>query len=155
MKVLFLDIDGVCNRMVAYEPQFSPDCLAHLTMILRETGASTVLSSSWRDIIHRGDMTLSGFTTMLHTHGLYGLRLIGVTPPDSEDDDYDNRGRQIRYWLARNREVAGIERYCVIDDDDDGISALHKPFVRTDGRVGLTAEKAAEVIRWLNGEDKS
>ena len=63
MKYLFLDIDGVLNHEEWYrnrvniykifhkywwEDCFDPECVKRINIILQETGARLVVSSSWR-----------------------------------------------------------------------------------------------------------
>lgn len=47
-KVIFLDIDGVLNSNRSTEPIIAEDMVKRLAHIARKTGASIVLSSSWR-----------------------------------------------------------------------------------------------------------
>lgn len=159
--ILFLDIDGVLN---AHEwdaevmcGQIHPDKVDRLNRVLRATGARIVLSSAWRYIVHRGEMNLMGMEWLLRSHRVLADRLVGVTAPDSmvrrpyRGDPAtwtpapDERGPQISRWL---RENGGMARpYAVVDDLDLGISACGHPFVRTDGKVGLTDGDADRLIR--------
>lgn len=165
MKVLFLDIDGVLNGH-EYNPDagsclIKRDCIQRLNRILRETGAKIVVSSAWRYIMLTTEesppaMTMVGFEYMLRTHGASSVDLMGMTGSDEEfgwsmENNVPVRGKQIRRWLADHRPHFEIDSYCVLDDDDLGISELHSEcFVRTDGRVGLTDENADDVIAVLN-----
>lgn len=47
-RVIFLDIDGVLTSF-AYDDGLDPACLLRLDGLVRDTGASLVLISSWRD----------------------------------------------------------------------------------------------------------
>lgn len=151
--VLFLDIDGVLNDHNWVGDAESCDikrkCILQFNRIIRETGAVVVLSSAWRYMIHGEAMTLSGFAYMMRTHGMTGAaELIGLT---CRDEEIEHRGDQIAAWLKEHPEVT---RYVVLDDDDgDSVSRCqdrHKhPFVRTDGRIGMTAEDADRVIALL------
>lgn len=145
--VIFLDVDGVVNG--SGPRQFEPDCIRELNRILAVTEAKVVISSSCRQLMidqdgARADMTVSGFTTMLRTHGILGLEILGHIGPDT-----DTRGALIRKWLKENRNLP-ISRYVVIDDCDHDITAESLPFVQTDGSKGLTVESADQVIRVLN-----
>lgn len=153
MKVIFLDIDGVLNRYVPNTPQFCPKCVEQINRVLATTEAHVVVSSSWRQLMidqdsGRADMTIEGFSMMLRTHGIYGLKIIGHIGPDL--DDY-TRGGLIRKWLKTHRFEA-VDRYVVIDDCDEGISAESLPFVKTNPNDGLTLDAANDVIRLLNRE---
>lgn len=153
MKLIFLDIDGVLNSHGQLD--FEPDCIEQFNRILAATEARVVLSSSWRYLMLDQEgcpksMTLSGFATMLRTHHVKGLHLIGHTEPDEAiGDEGPFRGPLIRKWMKDNRHKEW-QRYVVIDDDNDGISECSLPFVMTDGNKGLTVESANDVIRALN-----
>lgn len=164
--LIFLDVDGVLN---AHE--FDPECgcgqihrekVDRLNRILRATGARVVLSSAWRYLIHRDEMNLMGMEWLLRSHGLLAGRLRGITRMDTKvaRRDYngtpsswaitDERGEQIREWLAINTAVE--PPYVVIDDLDLGISEAGHPFVQTDGAVGLTDADADAAIEMLAGK---
>lgn len=160
MKLVFLDIDGVLN-----DHDFDPESLCgrihHDKMkifnhILRHTGAMVVLSSAWRYIVHRNELTLAGIDWLLRSHGMLANRLIGITREDTMCREPYNgdpktwpmpneRGEQIAMWLSDGEP----HRYVVIDDLDLGISEWGHPFVQTDGKVGLTVEDADRVIALL------
>lgn len=161
MKILFLDIDGVLNSHdFDHEALSGPihrDKMELLNKVLKVTDSKIVISSSWRYIIHRGEATLEGFDWMMRSHGLYANRLVGYTRKDHmavrmqpftgklEEWPIENeRGLEIKDWL----EGKEIEKYAVVDDLDLGISQLH-PFVQTDGKVGLTATNAFDLIGLL------
>jgi hypothetical protein len=93
-----------------------------------------------------------GLRTLLRSHGAKGAMIIGHTDADEViGDNPPFRGLLIRKWLKDNRDKP-IDRYVVVDDDNDGITECKLPFVRTDGNKGLTVEAANEVIRILNRE---
>jgi hypothetical protein len=149
--VLFLDMDGVLNGHDHDEGAESntlrPDCVARLNRVLAETGCSVVMSSAWRYMVLNGAMTLSGFGYMLRTHGIrVPGRLIGTTGRDTQTEDPDERGRQIKAWLAEHPEVT---RYAVVDDMALGFEGM--PVVRTDGARGLTDADADALIALLRG----
>lgn len=134
MKVVFLDIDGVLNGHEfdagAQSNTIRRDCVLRFNRLLAESGASVVLSSAWRYMILGNAMTLGGFTYMLQTHGVAGLKLIGHTVSDEEIPD---RGDQIKEWLSRHPEV---ETFAVLDD-----LAVNVPFlVQTHSELGLIDE---------------
>ncbi len=147
-----LDIDGVLNK---YGPEtFHPDCIAQLNRVLAATEASICVSSAWRHLLHdqdgaRADMTASGFTTMLRTHGARGVRIVGFTDMDTDES---TRGGLIRQWMKAHRARLGIDKYVVLDDEDDGISGESLVFVQTSSTTGLDAGAADDVIRLLNRE---
>lgn len=135
-------------------PWLEPACVQQFNRVLQVTEARVVISSSWRQIMipqdgETADMTAGGFTTMLRTHGITGLEILGHIGPDT-----DTRGALIREWLNRNARFGPhvIDRYVVLDDCDHGISSQSLPFVLTNPNEGLTVEAANDVIRLLNRE---
>lgn len=145
MPFLFLDLDGVVNTH-----DFCPECkhgpvhrdkMNLVNRVLRETGASVVISSAWRYLVHNGDMTLIGFERMMRSHGMIADRVVGVTPPDTMVREQYNgvpsswpleneRGTQIAEWLAARALISSDPtppRYAVVDDLDLGISAKGHP----------------------------
>lgn len=152
-------------------------CIRELSRIVETTGCKIVLSSAWRYMIHGRAMTLLGFQYMLRTHGLVCMGknlLIDVTIPDEVCPRCDKRhkgmgrfdtrrqlhrcegcntamtrGAQIAAWLRKNRRKLKVKRYAVVDDEDYNEAMRKHPFVQTDGAVGLTREKADEIIAML------
>ena len=84
-KVIFLDVDGVLNSNRSTEPTIAEDMVKRLAHIVEKTGASIVLSSSWRyeyvrhinpeSDYYNKDVDL--FITMLQK---YGLEIADTTP---------------------------------------------------------------------------
>ena len=112
MEVIFLDIDGVLNiNSPSYHTSyFFPDGTIkyieeHLTQrlnyLIKTTGASVVISSSWRGDMDdlKSQMEKAGF--------LYWKDVIGKTPR------LKYRGDEIRDYL-NNHE---IEKYVVLEDE--------------------------------------
>lgn len=167
MKVIFLDIDGVLNAPARTGScRLFFECVEQLNAVVKATGAKIVLSSTWRIAVHGGSMTLGGFEYMLHTHGGIGLRIVGLTISDDLCSNCGQtirahecsacnltitRGRQITAWLKSRSDV---ESYVAIDDEDDITSQGH-PLVRTNGKLGLTAEDASRAIGILNAPTAS
>jgi hypothetical protein len=137
MKVIFLDIDGVLNCKKTRNPRDFPyivetKLLRRLTSLLEKCSAKVVLSSTWRyDPI--------GVIAAKH----WGIPFIDVTP------DLPKRPRrdEIVAWLKRHPEV---ERFVVIDDDDDGLDDL--PLFQPSNTTGLTAKICNGVHKYLMGE---
>ena len=156
-----------------------PKCVAHLNWVLERTGCKLVLSSAWRYMIYRRAMSIDGFWYMFRTHGLAnqgrGNPFVGLTirdewcvhcgnrsskwgPPNKDGDlacracgTCSTRGDQITCWLTDNKEPP-VERYCVVDDLDLGISAAGHPLVLTNGRLGLTRGKAKAIVELLRDD---
>lgn len=154
MKLLFLDIDGVLNGHEKNEAEvcgIKPECASQLNRIIEQTDCKLVISSAWRYLIHSGVMNTVGFERMLNTHGVRVYkRIAGVTRPDANLSDKHERGKQIRDWVNGTHR-SEIERYAVVDDDDElGIPEAGHPFVKTDGKVGLTEADADRLIALLS-----
>lgn len=150
--VLFLDIDGVLNGhefdRAAESSTIRPACVKRLNRVLRETRCAVVISSAWRYMVLGGGMTLMGFGYMLRTHGVAIVGgLLGTTGRDTQTEDPNERGRQIKAWLAEHPEVT---RYAVVDDMQLGFEGM--PIVRTNGAEGLTDNDADKLIELLGGE---
>jgi HAD domain in Swiss Army Knife RNA repair proteins len=135
MKVIFLDIDGVLNTTNSRKPSkdakvIEPLLLARLRSLLADTGAQTVLSSTWR---HEPD-------------GLACARRLGVlfsgVLPDLRPRP---RNEEIIAWLKTHRDV---ERFVVIDDDDDCLDAF--PLFQPVPSSGLTDKMAKAAADYLN-----
>lgn len=158
MKVIFLDIDGVLNGHEwddeAKSCSIRRECVKHLSRIVSETGAKLVISSAWRYMILREQMTDCGFGYMLRTHGLVcgepGPLVIGHTGPDREPCQFDDRALQIKAWLAEHSDV---ERYIALDDEDYEFSKHNVDFLLTDSATGLTEADANLAIAHLTGLD--
>lgn len=159
MKVIFLDIDGVLNGhgfdRSAQSCTIRPDCVVRFNRLLRETGAKVVLSSAWRYMVTGGAMTVRGFEYMLRTHGVAGCHIIGHT---CTDEECAGRGKQIRRWVEES-PYGPIDAYVVLDDEEYDIrepsptfnhaGTNAHPFVRTDGKVGLTDADVEAAVRLL------
>ena len=137
MKILFLDIDGVLNSerssaaLGGYPHDFSerelakfdPVALALVRKLLDATGASVVLSTSWR----------STFTCEQVEHGL-GIPVVGATPDLGGDWC---RADEIAHWLAAHPEVT---RFAIVDDlpMDFEFASIQDRFVQTNPAWGLS-----------------
>lgn len=132
MKVIFLDIDGVLNTCNGLETGINRGLVEHLNMLVRDSGASVVVSSSWRVA------GLRRIRTTLREHGFIG-RVSGVTPITG----LGIRGLEIQAWLDTCRwSVTGL----VILDDNGDMAHLHPHLIQTDYRKGLTPDDVSEAI---------
>lgn len=145
MKVLFLDIDGVCNS-AAWAKQgnslwhgTAPELVKLVRRIIKETDCKVVLSSTWRlypearavvrrDVCHFIDCTLD----------LQAGAKRGIV----------ERGVEVQDWLDRHPSVT---QYAIIDDDSDFLP--HQWHFKTTWQMGLTPEIADAVIAHLNAVD--
>ena len=137
MKVVFLDIDGVLNCSKTPNPRNLPYVVDELLLarfrdLLRRTGASVVLSSTWR-------YDPAGLFAAKH----YGIPFIDVTP----DLPQEPRCKEVLEWLRTHPDVS---RYAVIDDEDDELDEL--PLFQPSRRTGLTDKIADGVADYLEGK---
>jgi hypothetical protein len=149
MKVIFLDIDGVCNYEKWYknsevhtlqEPDLDPKCIERINRLCDLTGAKIVVSSDWR---------FDGFyKTRLENAGLKNI--IGHTPIFIWDyvksQLNTNRGDEINEWLIQNPEVT---EYCIIDDSDDFNDEQHSHFVNVNLYYGFTDNDLNKCLKIL------
>jgi hypothetical protein len=151
-RVLFLDIDGVLNHRANFLPSrhgspLCPDAIRRLRDVARRTACRVVLSSTWRMVDHFVEQleAAGGFpgrhddwrTVQLPVETRNGLI---VTP--------HHRGREIAEWLSRHGEV---ERYAIVDDDDDMLPEQAPFFVRTSFETGLQDGHVEQLVRILIG----
>ncbi len=136
-RLLFLDIDGVCNSAEWFEKMqadalsrrpishmIDPECVARLNRLLERSGAHVVISSSWR-IIH----ILGEINAALVEKGFTG-KIIGKTPVRGP-----NRGSEIQKWLSDHYRDA--ENIVILDDNSD-MGHLMPCLVLTSWSCGLT-----------------
>jgi hypothetical protein len=137
MKIIFLDIDGVLNCKRTPNPRkfpfiVDPVLLERFRRLLEVTGAQVVLSSNWR-------FDPAGLFSAEH----YGIPFI-ASPPDLEGQP---RCNAILEWLRCHPDV---ERFIVIDDEDDELDAL--PLFQPLRSTGLTDEIVEAAADYLNGK---
>jgi len=105
-KIIFLDCDGVLNRIAAGDMRyFTPECFQYFRDIVLRTGAKIVLSTSWREFTDWESMLKDFF-------GAIGISIIGKTPII----DTDHRPQEIQSYLDAHGEE--ISNYVVLDDID-------------------------------------
>ena len=96
------------------------------------TGAQVVLSSNWR----------------FDPAGLFSVKYYGVPFVDTLPELPDQpRCHEVRAWL---REHPDVERFIVIDDEDDGLDPL--PLFQPSRKTGLTREMVHAAADYLNGK---
>lgn len=146
MKVLFLDIDGVCNSRAFAEAGNSlwnntdPAAVAMVRRIIKETKCDVVLSSTWRmypdsrkavkeQVCHYIDMTID----------MQAGAKRGVV----------ERGLEVQEWLDRHPAVT---HYAILDDDADFLP--DQWLFKTTFDTGITEEIAQAVIDHLNAPER-
>jgi len=145
MKILFLDIDGVLNRL---KPQrngycgFDPICVENLNYVLLTIpDLYIVISSSWRYMISPRTMTLEGFEFMLLASGVCcKARVAGATV---RDDAIPERSDQVKHWLDTHPEVT---KHLALDDMCWEFGSRNVISLRTDSHVGLTEKESKQII---------
>lgn len=145
MKVLFLDIDGVCNSAEWVKRGNNPwhgtdpELVKLVRRIIKETKCDVVLSSTWRlypearavvkrDVCHFMDVTKD----------MQGGAKWGVV----------ERGHEVQEWLDRH---PAVEQYAILDDNSDFLP--HQWLFLTTWEKGITEDIAQAVIHHLNAKD--
>lgn len=136
MKILFLDIDGVCNcvstrGIEVHMFPIDPAMAARVAKIIANTECEVVLSSSWR----------------FSKEGVQAVKDRICPLLDVTGDERRIRGFEITEWLEKHPEVT---RYAILDDNFDA-GFLHKGnFFKTTWEKGLTDRITNRVITHLN-----
>ena len=131
MLIIFLDLDGVITTM----GKINPIRVEIVKKVIKESGASVVLSSTWR--LNAASYALAE-------------RIIGnfysFTPdfPNAPgNDDTERRGYCVQAWLKEHPEV---QKYAIIDDSALFLPEQEPNLFRTSGSLGITDEIADKVI---------
>jgi hypothetical protein len=159
LKVIFLDIDGVLNNRDTLTNNYSYNCSPAawsaescdvLKEIVEKTGASVVISSTWR-------------LTLMHMIE-HGFKMIDIPMPIDKtcslagiyNENAPNefiresiRGDEIEQWLSLNPQVT---HYVIIDDNSDMLpDQLANHFVQTDMyEGGLKREHIPRILEILS-----
>lgn len=146
MKILFLDIDGVCNSAAYAERRkkggllgIDPAPAALVRRIVKETGCNVVLSSTWRLYdkaradVRRDVCSFIDCTRNLQAGSKRGRVL---------------RGEEVAEWLHRH---PAVKQYAILDDDSDFLP--NQWLFKTTFKEGLTEDIAQAVIDHLNAID--
>jgi hypothetical protein len=133
--VLFLDIDGVLAHFGSND-RLDPACLARLDTLVTASGATLVLTSSWRD-----SYGLDGTAACLAAAGLRATlaRAVPRLPLGTRSDE-------IRAYLG---DYVGA-RFVILDDVPPD-RALRDFAVITDDFVGLTDADVQRARNLLKG----
>jgi hypothetical protein len=136
VKVIFLDIDGVMitgtyrvrsNTYTGYA--FDPSCVAYLNEILDLTGASIVVTSTWR--VGR---SLQQLQQLFKENGI-SRGVAGQTPVI----EYGTRGQEIYQYIHESRldSEHEVKRFIILDDNDVMSEHLSPFFIRTEWSKGI------------------
>jgi len=150
--VIFLDIDGVVHSLYGQD-LFRESCLVLLEKIVRGTGASIVLSSTWRTQARARETV----NVVLKQRRLAAF--IDVTRDlSAEMHRHVPREVEICEWVDRHPEV---ERWIAIDDIDlqcDKTECAHRlrgHFVHTSSACGLVPGDADLALRLMAAQLRS
>jgi hypothetical protein len=174
MLVIFLDIDGVLNTEsfvgCAFQVQeilnknkitnislndiirdqygllFDPLSVKSLEIIIKNTGAKLVISSTWR---HSGIEIMQEMWKIRNLPG----EVVDITPTLRNTEDKRpfkercDRGHEIKKWLDTHPEVTG---YLILDDDDDMLPEQQPNFLQTHFQYGLMTKQIQLATEILN-----
>lgn len=154
MKVIFLDFDGVLTSSKAWGV-LDPGKMELLWRILKETGASIVISSSWREFDLKSTLNklTGGKEDYKNTSMRWLDKVVGVTPRPFVDDficyDEWNREEEIKKYLDEHPE---IDNFIILDDMEDEFidKQLIGRLVKTEMKNGLQEDNVVEAIKLLN-----
>ena len=159
MKLIFLDVDGVLNR-VQTKTQAPSGCtgiemelVKNLAMIVNETNALIILTSDWKIEWEAVSFGCSEDAKYLNEMlAKEGLQIVGKTYDDHVFDFFlQDRGRGIHRYLDA---LENAEGYVVIDDHvfGDCDEEIQRHLIKTNSFEGLSVEKAEQAIGILNNE---
>lgn len=117
-----------------------PTMVSYLNTIIEATGANVVLSTAWRKIFSRAEIT-----GILKFHGFKGT-IIDITPITFS---YRPRNLEIYSWFRSNIEE--VNSFVILDDLLIAGENYPSNFINTDPDIGLTREEAEKAIAILNG----
>ena len=145
MKVLFLDIDVVLNRLGDEEGHgavkkrvgrskfvsLDPEVLAIYRAMIAQVDVVVVLSSAWR--------MLPSLCRHLEQNG---VDFDDITP--CADPTLDLlRGHEIQLWLD---QFPVVKRYAILDDGSDMLEHQMPNFFQASPQTGLTRELASQIV---------
>ena len=132
-KYIFLDIDGVLNgqHSINETPLYS-FYLNNLKELINKTNAKIILSSSWRNFLHKENNKY-----VPNKEGGYGDKLIkafdelNLEIHDTTELGYskNKRGFQIKEWLDNYADKE--YKYIILDDDEDMLTEQFEYFIKT------------------------
>lgn len=145
-RIVFLDFDGVLNRISDDNTLLQPDYwenptqaehVARLERLVARAQAKVVISSSWR-----ARLTLEELRATLRARGFTG-DVIGTTPRFRVGD----RSLEIAAWLSAN---PGTHAFAILDDDQ--LANVDDRLVLTHPEHGLTDADVEAALKLLLGQ---
>ena len=146
MKIIFIDIDGVLNSAYGVGPYISDmeiEKVELLDRLIKESESSGIVITSDRrcsevDLYNK-----------IEAFNKYNINVLGITRYPNEEDDEDNRGKQIIDYLSSSHNE--IDKIVILDDNDDGISSyFDNEFVLVNRLYGFNKEiydKALKILK--------
>eukprot|EP00310_Coccolithus_braarudii_P018159 CAMPEP_0183339096 /NCGR_PEP_ID=MMETSP0164_2-20130417/6151_1 /TAXON_ID=221442 /ORGANISM="Coccolithus pelagicus ssp braarudi, Strain PLY182g" /LENGTH=208 /DNA_ID=CAMNT_0025509051 /DNA_START=36 /DNA_END=662 /DNA_ORIENTATION=+ len=132
--VLFLDVDGVLHPPNPKQErlQFRRSCMELLSQVVAESGATIVLSTTWR--LHVGARQ-----HLAARLAEYGLSFVSRTPSIAQFQ----RPKEILSWVRKHKPVTWV----AVDDWPlhEGGDPLAGHFVQTKARFGLQQDTADKI----------
>lgn len=132
-KYIFLDVDGVLNGNHSISKyQLFPNYLNNLKILVNETKAMIVLSSSWRNLFHKeNDKLVANFPNKRGDLLLKELSKLNLEIFDTTKLGYSStiRGEEIKEWLDIN--APKNYKYIILDDDNDMLEEQLNNFIQT------------------------
>ena len=140
MKLIFIDIDGVMNSVTGQEPYIADMEVSKLKLlksIIDVNGVFGIVLTSDR---RYSKVYMNHFLDALDQFEIY---LVDVIRNPLESDPDDNRGKQIKDYLRDNK----VDKFVILDDMDEGISALFpNEFISVNRFYGLN-EDVAKIVK--------
>lgn len=156
MKLIFLDFDGVLNdhafltqrrnhpaEGVVFPElagELDPVRISLINLLIEETGANIVISSSWRTNHSLEEMN-SAFEMLGGT-----FKAIGVTPRIPGNQNRDERGNEIHTFIDTMKVKP--ESFIILDDETD-MGELFPFLIKTSFFGGFTESHLQEAIKRL------
>ena len=146
MKIIFIDIDGVLNSGLGRGPYISDmeiEKLKLLEKLIKESESSGIVITSDRRC------SKVDLNNKVEAFNKYHINVLGITRHPSEEDEDDNRGKQILDYLSSSH--TDIDRIVILDDNDEGISNyFDEEFVLVNRLYGLNNEIYDKALKILN-----
>lgn len=150
MKIIFLDIDGVLNRIGTRERTktrwqgyigMEPELVERFNDVVAKTGIKVVLSSAWR--------LADDWLETMKANGLK-CEFLGRTPQLNGTNRSTGRGLEVKAWLDAQMVKSDffVEKYCVIDDSSDFLP--EQALFQTNYEYGLDPVMAELLIEYFN-----
>lgn len=153
MKVIFLDFDGVITSKNGYS--LDPEKMELVKRICDETDAYIVVSSSWRRFTLEDTIkSITEVCDSLPVPFLMPERIIGVTPRmyafkyvNPKKHFIVPRGYEIERYLEEHKD---IEKYVIIDDEDDMLLCQKPFFIKINSKSGISEKDVEKAIKLLS-----